>query len=269
MVHTRKEKALPNSEYECRECNRVFPGEVYSKSVFCPVCGMHLWPKRVKGVRRRARGMEIEPVELTREQINIDTLFEEFQRLTDFSCGEGIVFDDVASWIVARKKAYANFRDKFSQDKLVDWEKLHDDFKDFLYFKNNYSWTTLYRSGLKALSNMERLWKLLTFIQDETIDIRTRVRQGLRGRYYCHGVGRNILTALLHTFNPDKYGVWNSRTDDTLMMIRRKPRSVSGPGYNYQLINNELIQLKNELNTDLTTIDSFMWFISKKVQVIA
>ena len=229
---------------------------------------MHLWPKYVKGNRVRRKGTEIEPVQLTREQINMGTLFEEFWRLHDFSCGEGIVFDDVTSWIMARKKAYADFREKFGQDKLVDWEKLHDDFRDFLYFKNNFSWTTLYRSGLQALSNLKRLWKLLTFIQNESIGIRRRVREGLSGRYHCKGIGRNILTALLHTFHPDKYGVWNSRTEDTLTMIRRKPRSTSDPGYNFQLINNELIQLKNELNTDLTTIDSFMWFISKKVQII-
>lgn len=229
---------------------------------------MHLWPKRVKGSRERTKGTEIEPVELTREQINMDTLFEEFWRLKDFSCGEGIVFDDVSSWIMARKKAYAWFREKFSRAKLVSWEKLHDDFRDFLYFKNNYSWTTLYRSGLKALSNLKRLWKLLTFIQDESIGVRRRVREGLSGRHHCQGIGRNIFTALLHTFNPDKYGVWNSRTEDTLTMIRRKPRLSSDSGYSYQLINNELIQLKNELNTELTTIDSFMWFISKKVKVI-
>ena len=217
--------------------------------------------------RRRARE-EIAPVQLTREQINIHTLFEEFQRLRYFSPGKGIVFDDVSLWIKARKEAYAGFREKFSRDKMVDWQKFHEDFREFLYFENNYSWTTLYRRGLEALSNLKKLWELLTFLQDESIDIRIRVGEGLRGRYHCRGIGRNILTALLHTFYPDKYGVWNSRTEDTLALIRRKPRSTSDPGHNYQLINKELIQLKKELNTDLTTIDSFMWFISKKVQVI-
>jgi len=214
------------------------------------------------------RGTPIEPVPLTREDINIDTFFEKFWQLEDFSCGEGIVFNDVHSWIKARLKAYTVFREKFSRDKLVDWEKLHDDFRDFLYFKNNYSWTTLYRSGLKSLSDLKKLWKLLTFIQDESISIRRRVREGLTGRRHCPGIGRNILTALIHTFNPDKYGVWNSRTEDTLTMIRRTPKTTSDTGHNYQLINNELTQLKTELNTDLTTIDSFMWFISKKIQII-
>lgn len=257
-----------SSEYECRKCGRVFSKDEFSKSVFCPSCGMHLWPKYVKGVRPLRKNWEIEPVELSRDQINMATLFDEFMRLQNFSCGEGVFFDDVPSWIMARKKAYATFREKFRQDRLVDWEKLREDYKEFLHFRNNMSWTTLYRTGLKALSNLEKLWKLLTFLQNESIDVQLRVRQGLQGKYYCYGIGRNILTAILHVFNPDKYGVWNSRTDDTLSMIRRKPRMRSDMGHNYTLVNDELVQLKTELNTDMTTIDSLMWFISKKVKVI-
>jgi hypothetical protein len=256
------------SEYECKKCNEVFSGETYSKSRFCSICGAHLWPKYVKGNRKHTKRTEIVPIELTRDQINIDTLFEEFMRLEHFSCGEGIYFDDVPSWVLARKKAYVEFREKLGQDRLTDWEKLGADFKDFLYFRNNKSWTTLYRSGLEALSDLERLWKLLTFLQDESVSVQTRVNEGLEGKYYCRGVGRNILTALLHVFNPDKYGVWNSRTEDTLFLIRRTPRATSDLGHKYQLINDELVLLKNELNTDLTSIDSFMWYISKKVRVI-
>jgi hypothetical protein len=188
--------------------------------------------------------------------------------LHDFNCGEGIILDNVPLWIAARRKAYEEFRKKFSQNKLVDWEKLREDFRQFLYFKNNLSWTTLYRSGLKALSDLERLWKLLTFIQDESVDVEVRVRQGLQGAYYCQGIGRNILTALLHSFNPDKYGVWNSRTEDTLKIIRRTPRPIFDAGKKYRAINDELTKLSTELDTDLTTIDGFMWFISKRVKVL-
>jgi hypothetical protein len=108
----------------------------------------------------------------------------------------------------------------------------------------------------------------MVFLQNESVDVRVRVKEGLLGKYYCRGIGVNILTALLHTFNPDRYGVWNSRTDDTLDLIRRTPMPSSDPGHKYKLINDELLQLRDELYTELTTIDSFMWFISKKIQVI-
>ena len=260
--------ALSGSEYECHRCNRVFSGEEYEKSKFCPSCGMHLWPKYVKRERQRKKPGEIERVGLTPDQINLGTLFEEFMRLKDFKCGEGVYFEDVPSWILARKEAYADFRERLSQDKLVDWDKLREDFRDFLHFKNNKSWTTLYRTGLQALKDLERLWKLLVYLQDESVDVETRVRGGLQGEYYCYGIGPNILTALLHTFNPDKYGVWNSRTEDTLGLIRRMPEPASDRGRKYGLINDELLQLREELRTELTTVDSFMWFISKKVDII-
>jgi hypothetical protein len=260
--------ALPGSEYECPRCGRIFSGEEYNKSMFCSFCETHLRPKYLKVERPSKKPGKIESVKLTRDQINVGTLFEEFMRLKNFKCGESVSFEDVPSWILARKEAYADFRSRFTQDKLVSWDKLREDFRDFLHFKNNKSWTTLYRSGSESLSHLERLWKLLVFLQDETVDVRVRVKEGLSGKYYCYGIGINILTALLHTFNPDKHGVWNSRTKETLDLIRRTPKPASDPGRKYKLINDELLQLSDELRTELTTIDSFMWFISKKIQVI-
>jgi hypothetical protein len=199
-------------------------------------------------------------------QVNVHTLFAEFNRLTDFVCGEGKRMENVPLWITARRKVYDDFRERFNQRKLVSWEKLCEDFRQFLYFKINLSWTTLYRSGLAALSDPERLWKMLTFIQNESIDIQTRVRGALEGEYYTRGVGKNILTALLHTFNPDRYGVWNSRTEDTLKLIRRTPKAASDTGKKYLAVNEELIKLGKELDTDLTTIDGLMWYVSKRLK---
>jgi hypothetical protein len=260
---------MSRPEYECRICKRVYSSEEYSRSIFCPNCKTYLTPKIIKHQPSSTSGKgEIKPEKFTRDQINVHTLFDMFLRLKDFNCGEGIFFENVPLWIAARRNAYHEFRNKFSQGKLVSWEKLSEDYRQFLYFKHNLSWTTLYRSGLQALTDIERLWKLLTFVQDETIDVETRVEQGLEGKYYCQGIGKNILTALLHTFNPDKYGVWNSRTEDTLRIIRREPSSFINLGKRYVAINGELLQLSRELDSDLPTVDGFMWFISKKVQII-
>jgi len=259
---------MSGPEYECKKCNRVSSIEEYTKSVFCPTCGSRLWRRFIKSTVPRKLETEILPLPVTRDRVNVYTLFAEFQRLQNFGCGEGIILENVPSWIASRREAYGAFRGKFIQSNLVDWEKLSDDFRQFLYFKNNLSWTTLYRSGLKALSNLEKLWKLLVFIQDESVDVQVRVRQGLQGSYYCQGIGRNILTALLHTFKPDKYGVWNSRTEDTLRIICRVPMTTSDYGRRYHAVNDELMQLCAELDTDLTTIDGFMWYISKRVKIL-
>jgi len=80
--------ALSDSEYVCPKCNWVFSGDEFKKSVFYPFCGMHLRPKYVKGERPHKKLGEIERIELTRDQINLDTVFEEFMRLKNFNCGE-------------------------------------------------------------------------------------------------------------------------------------------------------------------------------------
>jgi len=258
------------SEYECSKCERVYSGIEFSKSKFCPECGMFLRPKYVKETKPRftkKRATEIETLKLTRDQINVHTLFEEFMRLKDFYCGEGIVHDNVTAWIFDRENAYKEFQNKLSEEEISNPKALHDNFKDFLYFKNNLSWTTLYRSGMKALSQLARLRNLLIFLQNESIPVEDRVSQGL-GIHHVDGIGIGILTALLHTFYPDKYGVWNIRTTDTLDMIKRKPTLTSNVGGNYLLINKELKQLSEELNTSLTAIDGFMWFISKRIEII-
>jgi len=231
---------------------------------------MHLWPKIIKRPITTRPTLGTKPIEIESIdpslQVNVHTLFAEFNRLTNFECGEGKRIENVVSWTVDRHKAYDDFRNRFSQNKLVSLEKLCEDFRQFLYFKNNLSWTTLYRSGMAALSNPERLWKLITYIQDESITIQNRVTGALEGKYYTRGIGTNILTALLHVFGPDKYGVWNSRTVDTLNLIKRKPEASSDMGRKYLAINRELIKLCAELDADLTTIDGLMWYVSKRLK---
>lgn len=259
------------SEYECPQCKQVYSGVQFLEDKFCRKCGKFLRPKYLKDIRvnyERKKTVAIESLELKRDQINVQTLFEEFLRLKDFYVGEGIVADDVPTWILDKRKAYKDFQKKFSKQEMSDLQVLHDNYKDFLYFKNNRSWTTLYRSGLKALNHLEPLRRLLTFLQDESIPIRERINQSLKDKYFVEGVGVGILTGLLHTFYPDMYGVWNSRSLDTLEIIRRKPLLSSDIGHSYLLINDELEQLKKELNTDLPTIDSFMWYISKRIKII-
>jgi DNA-directed RNA polymerase subunit RPC12/RpoP len=262
---------MSTPEYECRKCGSIFSLEQYEKDVFCPDCGMHLWPKFVKKVtdtQRPAKRKEATIIESMdpAPEVNLATIFAEFNRLTNFDCGEGEIITNVPWWIAERRRAYDNFRGRLNQSKLVSLGKLCEDYRQFLYFENNHSWTRLYRTGLAALSKPEKLWKLLVYIQDETVPIQHRIVSALEGQYHISGIGKNILTGLLHMYSPDEYGVWNSRTDDTLALIRRKPSQKVGVGNRYLAINRELKKLAIELETDLTTIDGLMWYVSKRLK---
>ena len=45
-------------------------------------------------------------------------------------------------------------------------------------------------------------------------------------------------------------------------------KTYSDIGKSYKAVNNKLQEMTKELDTDLTTIDGFMWFISKHVKFI-
>ena len=189
-------------------------------------------------------------------------LFEDYNNLEEIKV-EGISFSNVSIWLFARKRAYAKYREKFAPERLEEGEQWKTDFSDFLHFRCNQSWSTLYRSGLEALSEPEQLRELIVYLQDESISIEKRVKEGLQGNRHCQGVGKNILTGLLHTFKRDLYGVWNNRTEDALKKIGQMPIITGNAGRDYIAINSALIKLAAELKTDLTTIDGFMWYISK------
>jgi hypothetical protein len=199
---------------------------------------------------------------MSRSAYDLKMLFEDFNNLEEIKV-EGIAFSNVSIWLFARKRAYTKYREKFAPDRLREGEQWKRDYSDFLHFRFNQSWSTLYRSGLEALSDPDRLRNLLVYLQDESISIEMRVKEGLQGIYRCQGVGKNILTGLLHTFKPDSYGVWNRRTEDTLKKIGQMPMTTGNVGKDYIAINSVLSKLAAELKTDLTTLDGFMWYISK------
>jgi DNA-directed RNA polymerase subunit RPC12/RpoP len=254
-------------EFECRKCGTIVSLEQYESDRFCPKCGTFLQAKRLRIDRVKAEKRD-ERIEISREDINVNSLFYEYTHYSPIDAGGGVVFKTVDSWIFARKQAYQEFRKKFSPAKVYDIEQISKDFKEWLLFRNNLSWTTLQRTGYQALKKPERLANLLFLLQNDELDVAERIRRGLKGKEKVRGIGQGILTALLHTFYDDKYCVWNSRTQETLEILRRPPKTRSDIGKTYKEVNKELHALAEELNTDLTTIDGFMWFISKHVRFI-
>lgn len=187
--------------------------------------------------------------------------FNEFKTLTYFNAGEGLIERNVHSWMNDRRKAKEHFRKIFHVDNLSELSE--DDFSSFLYFRNNRSWTYLYRQGRQLLSRPKDVKKVIAYLQDNTVGIETRLKRVLRpGDLHIRGFGKNMATGILHILDEnDQYGVWNNVTETGLKILHRKPPISSDSGISYVRINKELLKLKNELDTDLVMIDGLLWYI--------
>ncbi|MEA2089351.1 MAG: endonuclease NucS [Thermoproteota archaeon] len=165
-------------------------------------------------------------------------LFEKFRQMSSFSPGEKIWFESTKQWHILRKQAKKKYA------KIFDSRNIHimtkEDFKSFLYFKNNLAWTSLYRRGLEAAERIDDLRKAIVFLQDESINIQERINSILRGSYHVRGMGKNIATAVLHTCDKqDRYGVWNNVTEKALKELGYLPRRVWNNGLFYSKLSLE------------------------------
>lgn len=230
----------------CTSCDKEINSETYRKSKFCPTCGKFLQLIDIGG--------DLPPP--IKEKWNT-------YLTSQIEVSRGFFFPSAREWVKKRKEVYKFYREKLSPANLSDYEEVKENFGSWLLFSNNLSWTTLQRTATQALENPKQLSKLLFTLQDERIDVASRIRSSLQGDDKIKGIGQGIVTALLHTFYDSQYGVWNSRTIDTLRIFNKPTFPSDDLGATYIRVNAILIQLTKELETDLTTLDGFMWFVSK------
>lgn len=189
-------------------------------------------------------------------------MFDEFRQLRSFRGGEGITESSLDSWMKARKSSKAFYAEMFRSDNLKRLSVC--DFTTFLYYRNNRSWTQLYRQGLQLTQHMGKLKRAIKHLQDGSFEVGGRIRNVMiGGRYHVNGLGKNLVTGILHTCDrEDKYGVWNNRVIDGLKKLGINSKISQDNGLTYKRINEKLLLLKERLSTDLVYIDGFMWFLS-------
>lgn len=182
----------------------------------------------------------------------------------DFLADRIVLFSDEKmtgeEWIKERKSVYKFYRDKFSPGRINSLTK--DDFSFFLTFRGNKSWTNLQRSCKQLTEDMEKLKKILLYLQVESTPIVDRLNSVTRGgKLHSKGFGKNLATGLLHLFNWQKYGIWNNRSEKVMSDLNRLPYISSNFGQSYVHLNSELLKLADELNTDLVYVDGFLWWL--------
>lgn len=166
-------------------------------------------------------------------------------------------------WKAQRETIYPKFAEMF---KPVNLNKLtKDDFTSFLNVNNNKSWTGLQRNESAVTADMNKLRKVCEHLQNEQISIEERldtVFDKEKSEFAIDGMGPGLVSAILLVCDKkDQYGVWNSRSQETLrrfgLIPEKLPTKMSEA---YILINKALIGLKKKYNLTLVEVDIFVYW---------
>lgn len=131
--------------------------------------------------------------------------------------------------------------------------------RSFLYLENNHHWSGLNRQVNRVSADMAITRAALAELVDETRPIADRMHAATN----INGMGKGIITAILHVAYPDKYGVWNNTSNDGLLDLGLLPEFPRGAsfGERYVAVNEVLVNLAQTLDLDLWTLDTIWWFL--------
>lgn len=162
---------------------------------------------------------------------------------------------EIARIIAARDEVIARYSPMFQPDQIggISEEAL----RSFLYFENNRHWTGLNRQVNRICADMQVTRTALSDLVDEEQDLEARMDPATAIR----GMGKGIITAILHVAHPERYGVWNNTSDSALVELGLMPRFDRGArfGERYAAINKVLRQVAASLDVDLWTLDALWW----------
>jgi hypothetical protein len=167
-------------------------------------------------------------------------------------------FRAAAGTLAAKNEVIAKYGPMFAPHSLDALTA--EGFRGFL--RNNTHWNSIHRQGGMMTADMGRLRDALKILVDETLPVRTRLDQ-LRPAGQdpmVKGLGRAVITAILHVEYPEKYGVVNSTAEASMTALGIWPDCEWGSsfGQRYETVNRLLAELAQSLRVDLWTLDS-LW----------
>jgi len=110
-------------------------------------------------------------------------------------------------------KRYGTMFHPANLDKLTK-----EDFRSFLLPKNNKHWDGIHRQVNMITEDMGKLKEALKVLLDETRSLKDRLDFLFpqNGNNLIKGLGRAIITPILMVVYPDKYGVYNNKSEEGL-----------------------------------------------------
>jgi len=167
-------------------------------------------------------------------------------------------------WKESGKNVIGKYGKIFDPTNLDNLSK--EDFKSFLLIKNNLHWEGIHRQGNMITADMAKLISTLKILLDESISSKDRLSRIFSANDRCiiHGLGKAVLTPILLVAYPDKYGVWNRRSEDALRQLDLFPKFLPKDGFaeKYIKVNNVLTELASKYDITLWQLDGIFGDIS-------
>lgn len=122
-----------------------------------------------------------------------------------------------AERVASDNRLFSKFQPVFKLENLSKFEA--SDFKKFTSFKENEHWNGIHRQHNSITKNMPKLRAALKTLLDESQEIDQRINQIRDESSGIKGLGRSVYSAILFTVFPNKYPVFNKKTESTLISL--------------------------------------------------
>ncbi|MDW7680137.1 MAG: endonuclease NucS [bacterium] len=163
-------------------------------------------------------------------------------------------------WIESEKKVLERYGSLFNFNNIKNITQ--EEFKSFLLIKHNYHWEGIHRQQGLITSDMQKLKKALTILLDENKPAKKRLDflfpKGSEN--YIKGLGKAVVTPILLVAYPEKYGVWNQKSETALKQLNLFPEFQRGQSFSdkYLKVNHVLNELKEKYAISLWQLDGIM-----------
>lgn len=164
---------------------------------------------------------------------------------------------EIKTILEAQDEVIARYSQAFQPGHVENIEE--EVLRSFLYIENNHHWSGLNRQVNRVCADMTATRAALADLVDEARPITNRMQAATD----IKGMGKGIITAILHVAYPEKYGVWNNTSNDGLIELGLFPEMSRGAtfGERYAAVNEVLLALALAVEVDLWTLDTLWWFL--------
>ena len=173
---------------------------------------------------------------------------------------------DVNQMIRDRRHVLSRYSEVFSSSAVSIMSP--EEFAGFLEFENNRHWWGMQRGADRMVHNIELLRWTLTVLLDESRPIEDRIDEidSPSSGSAVPGFDHSIYTPVLLMSAPDQYGVWNHISETAMGRLGLWPdlSDAETNGARYRRINDMILMVAADLETDFWTLDAMWWAIEKE-----